>query len=1553
MSGEEAPDILAAACSAVGIDELGDYMSSSDQVESAPPASSMAANQLVTTQQPRTYATEPRKESIVVGRPNAVQRSVPPYAYPVPYHSQQIQGWGPRMPPPFDRRREGHIVLHDPTRPQYRAVKTKNGYTEYHAAGYLVGNSAPHLHSNYINGHPNSVHAGPPQYSLHNTDRRYDHSTGPQPINETNPPSQNSSSPSAKTFNTAVSNHPTPAPAHQIQPMYARHPHNPVYQYPPYDAKYHQPLQPTSPNMPSSKQHLTAPHPYALAERMTGRMVFHPSTEPARPMTAEGVPGSAAHDRAKMLPRVPQQRVHYRAVYPQKEIVQPPVPMYAIESQHRLPNHGLHNGVIRQYIRIPIENNFRSQNTITRIPNPNYPYFMQHSNVIRPESKTMKVPSIASLPSEHPSVGDQVQMNQTKLLPNNINNKNELDSQVPNSMQNVPSHITNNATNKAVGPQERFTFDHTADGMRTSRTCTANAFYSKPEPYYTTAPHQANNVNNNHIPRPRLHDAVNISQLPYHADPVNSTVSFQASNPTAYNRETSSKQVLAQQSSILPQVHSDKKTLSTRHDTDSIQTHWQSGAERVESNHLPASRYSGQFQSSHSVQQYNRPQQQLSHNALSEASMGKHYGIRERCSNVFDPQQQRISELATHHHSYNYPSHMDVDHPSMVEKRHQYSNISTGAPTKDFQTSQGQLTRPLSNDTGAQATVSSDRAYLSNPSFSPNAVQSSEFHSLDTRAHPKNTATGLSTPITAYERTLGYNTSVSHVTSFPNQHCHNPSEPQRAPLSQHSASSADALEVGNSKEISLPSGAHRPPEYSSEFNPNSLNSTLGCTENPTTSSGSAFQHKNIEILKRKDCNGRREYGMSPKAIIFERMKDAALMQSREQPTTIENNPQSPRAANECMNLTNSPQFSKDTSFPKKRKFSDERANAAFLNAPEISRNYKKQLRTQYSADSGSPQEASRLGHFVRVSPDSNTTCVPSSPGNNYTVTRSVEKQTENSSRCSIDHISPDTSGVYHTGFQTTSDSVCSSPANSAVPNSSSFESLPRPFSNCSKLESPAKDPQLSSRSVRRLSIDDNVTLDKPNQSLYARESEKAIFSAPVSHTSFDWPSCSYQSKTPYSLTKKDKYNDKEDELFASTARAETPPPFVPNTKSYSVESGLLEVQNIREIQVYEEVTPQNCLVDVEKGELSGKPVEKVVQSPGSPQKEKVETSTLNLSTEKETTGDRFTTLLRPVLTTLLSVPEAESLRPLLDEPGKLLEEMVKKGGGEPSSDPDHFQRMKMNFKLFLKQFINPETRSEWGWEDCSIEDILELLSAQAGSARDALRGNESTASEVEMTLPSSRVPQDCVTENALSESNDRESKANEDKSPQTSLASPDSRNCEQDLLKSNDRLTPNETIFGSEQPVVTTSSETKDQVSSPDSLAKEKHTQSTNVYCITSSNQNLLEEHLSNDEENGSKSESGNIMIGRKSTIVRSYATSTTDPLSPLSSGSNPGSNSSLDPIVNTGGSCIPRFPTVDTSPSEINHTEAQLQQTSDVDMNSSTDHVSSATDSSAKILTA
>lgn len=96
--------------------------------------------------------------------------------------------------------------------------------------------------------------------------------------------------------------------------------------------------------------------------------------------------------------------------------------------------------------------------------------------------------------------------------------------------------------------------------------------------------------------------------------------------------------------------------------------------------------------------------------------------------------------------------------------------------------------------------------------------------------------------------------------------------------------------------------------------------------------------------------------------------------------------------------------------------------------------------------------------------------------------------------------------------------------------------------------------------------------------------------------------------------------------------------------------------------------------------------------------------------------DSFLRLLRPVLGTLLSAPEAKDLRSLLGDPGRLLVELVLRWGGQPNTGKDHLLNIKKNFEIFLKLFITPEKCSEWGWEGRSSEDILHMINSENGES---------------------------------------------------------------------------------------------------------------------------------------------------------------------------------------------------------------------------------------------
>lgn len=265
--------------------------------------------------------------------------------------------------------------------------------------------------------------------------------------------------------------------------------------------------------------------------------------------------------------------------------------------------------------------------------------------------------------------------------------------------------------------------------------------------------------------------------------------------------------------------------------------------------------------------------------------------------------------------------------------------------------------------------------------------------------------------------------------------------------------------------------------------------------------------------------------------------------------------------------------------------------------------------------------------------------------------------------------------------------------------------------------------------VRRLSIDDNVAFDKPNSNRVCSAVHKDPPARPPFSPPESWPACAHQGNH----LKKGSYDFQTDEFFASTARAETPP----STTRYNTPCSIGPA--VQELNPINDIRETSCTVNDENPEedkvqdLSTKNSLLHLQSNGNlephtrvpdpepddqknPTDQEPSTSycSQKISKRDGPVNERFTNLLRPVLKAFLSVPEAEVFRKFLDQPERLLEELVEKGGGQPSTESDPLQRMKINFKLFVSHFVSPETRSEWGWEEYAVEDILELLSSEAG-----------------------------------------------------------------------------------------------------------------------------------------------------------------------------------------------------------------------------------------------
>lgn len=146
-----------------------------------------------------------------------------------------------------------------------------------------------------------------------------------------------------------------------------------------------------------------------------------------------------------------------------------------------------------------------------------------------------------------------------------------------------------------------------------------------------------------------------------------------------------------------------------------------------------------------------------------------------------------------------------------------------------------------------------------------------------------------------------------------------------------------------------------------------------------------------------------------------------------------------------------------------------------------------------------------------------------------------------------------------------------------------------------------------------------------------------------------------------------------------------------------------------------------------------------------------------------------------------------------------------------------------------------------------------------------------------------------------------------------SLASPDSRNCEMDL-------SVKETASLSNKYSVTTSHNTdSEETVTVIKLSQNVSTDSNSSFRKELNSDSFCDSKNKQIENDGvSKLEPQNLSIARTSDIIRSYATSTTDPLSPISSsGSTSASNSSTEPVNYLKSPRKTRFPQVDSSPTQ------------------------------------
>ena len=292
--------------------------------------------------------------------------------------------------------------------------------------------------------------------------------------------------------------------------------------------------------------------------------------------------------------------------------------------------------------------------------------------------------------------------------------------------------------------------------------------------------------------------------------------------------------------------------------------------------------------------------------------------------------------------------------------------------------------------------------------------------------------------------------------------------------------------------------------------------------------------------------------------------------------------------------------------------------------------------------------------------------------------------------------------------------------------------------------------------VRKCSMESNITVEKAATELFSKNNtihpDKNKANVILEYPVDELPSCSYSRKNTDCESEFPKPSNyiQNDELFAYSARADTPP------TSPTCESALYVTNITKTVYCCENNNLEKYSAQLETSDETGNNT-----SNGDDMKNPPESSTFSVcmkqsdhkgNTDFQTNlvqendndeddslaehddlpdiqadnsivsgtqsdnieDDRFLRLLRPVLSTLLSAPEAKGLRSLLKDPGQLLVELVHRWGGQPASGSDRLACIKKNFDIFLKLFITPDKCSEWGWEGRSTEEILLLLNSDSG-----------------------------------------------------------------------------------------------------------------------------------------------------------------------------------------------------------------------------------------------
>nr|XP_053650216.1 uncharacterized protein LOC128700771 isoform X2 [Cherax quadricarinatus] len=109
--------------------------------------------------------------------------------------------------------------------------------------------------------------------------------------------------------------------------------------------------------------------------------------------------------------------------------------------------------------------------------------------------------------------------------------------------------------------------------------------------------------------------------------------------------------------------------------------------------------------------------------------------------------------------------------------------------------------------------------------------------------------------------------------------------------------------------------------------------------------------------------------------------------------------------------------------------------------------------------------------------------------------------------------------------------------------------------------------------------------------------------------------------------------------------------------------------------------------------------------------------------------EAFMGRLKLVLNDLLSVPEALKLQQASCSPEQQLASVIRRGGAQPSQDPNPHQRLREDFLTVVKLCLPSALLQDWGWESCTPDQILNQLIKVAHNGEEGTNGGERSTSD--------------------------------------------------------------------------------------------------------------------------------------------------------------------------------------------------------------------------------